>query len=391
MIVVIADDLSGAAEIAGIGWRFGLTAQVQRRFSPEDRIDVVVVNTDTRSVGEDVARTTVGALARELNHVEMLWCYKKVDSVMRGHVRAELEVLMNTLGKPRTILAPANPSNGRTLVNGQYRIDNRPLCETDFANDPQYPARSSLVTDVLGGSRDCAVLVRKHSDYPGHENGIIVAEAESQDDLSDWAAEIDERTLAAGGADFFSAVLRERVGPGPVRYASEVIRKAGPKLFVCGSASECSRQAVKRAPDLRVPVCPMPDPLLGDIASSRPLIDQWAKDVLDALHFDGQVIIAISQPVVKDVQRAQRLSDHMAALVESVVGRTPIGELILEGGATAEAVLARLGWTTLDVLGEYGPGVVTLRMPGRDGLLVTIKPGSYPWPEAIMEGSKSRK
>jgi len=383
MIVAIADDLSGAAEIAGIGRRFGLTAQVQRRFSPEDGIDVVVVDTDTRNAGQDVARATVGALARELNDAGMLWCYKKVDSVMRGHVRVELEVLMNMLGKPRTILAPANPSRGRTIIGGQYRINNRPLHETDFADDPQYPIMSSLVTDVLGVSRECAILALRHSDYQGHEKGIVIAEARNRDDLSHWAARIDESTLAAGGADFFSAILQERSDAKLARPASETTGGAGPRLFVCGSASEYSRRAVRRARSLGVPVCPMPDPLLGHIASSAPLIDHWAKDVLDALRAGGQALAAIPQPVVQDAELARKLSGHMAVLVESVVGRTIVKELILEGGATAEAVLARLGWTVLNVLGEYGPGVVRLCMPDRRNLLVTIKPGSYPWPAEI--------
>jgi uncharacterized protein YgbK (DUF1537 family) len=326
-----------------------------------------------------------------LNDAKMMPCYKKVDSVMRGHVRVELEVLMNTLGKPRTILAPANPSRGRTIVDGRYCIDNRPLDETDFASDPQHPTRSSLMTDVLGASRDCVILVLRHSDYQGHEKGIIVAEAQSRDDLSRWAARIDDSTLAAGGADFFSAILQGRMGAEPARPATETTDRTGPRLFVCGSASEGSRQAVNRARDLGVPVCPMPDSLLGHIMSSAPLIDQWAKDVLDALCAGGQAIVAIPQPVVKDAQRAHTLSEHMAVLVESVVGRTIVKELFLEGGATAEAVLARLGWVALDVLGDYGPGVVQLRMSGRDSPTVTIKPGSYPWPEGMVEGRRIQK
>jgi len=391
MIVVVADDMSGAAEIAGIGWRFGLVAQIQMRFAPDHGVDLVVVNTSTRGATEDVARGIVGTLAHKVNDTDVLWCYKKVDSVLRGHVCAELDVLMRALQKPRAILAPANPSKGRTIVDGRYCIDHRPLHETSFANDPEYPASSCLVTDLLDVSRGCPVLVLRHSAYQGHEKGIIVAEAESQEDLSHWAARIDGSTLAAGGSDFFSAVLEQRTGPKRVRSASEVVRPAGPKLFVCGSASECSRQAVRRARRLGIPGCPMPDPLLGHVTSPGPLTDQWVEDVLDALRVEGQAMVAIPQPVVKDAQLAHRLSAYMATLVEAVVGRTIIRELILEGGATAEAVLARLGWTTLKVLGEYGPGVVQLCMSGQENLLVTIKPGSYPWPEGIIEGRKSRR
>jgi len=383
MIVVIADDVSGAAEIAGIGRRFGLTAQVQRRFSPAEGVDVAVVDTNTRDTTKDVAQATVGALARELSDTHMSCCYKKVDSVLRGHVCAELEVLMSTLQKPRAILAPANPSKGRTIVAGQYCINNRPLHETDFADDPQYPANSSLVTDLLNASGDCPVLVLNHGACQGHERGIIVAEAKSREDLAEWAAKVDEDVLAAGGSDFFTAILEARMGSLRFKAAFEVVPAAGPKLFVCGSASDSSRQAVKWAQRLGIPVCPMPDALFGHVASPEWSAEQWMEDVLGALRRESRAIVAIPQPVLKDRLLAYELSVHLAALVESVISRIAIGELILEGGATAQAVLGRLGWQALEVVGEYGPGVVQLCEPDRPGTLVTMKPGSYPWPAEI--------
>jgi len=383
MIVVIADDISGAAEIAGVAWQFGLTTQVQRRFSPAKEVDVIVVDTNTRDTTEDMARATVEALARELNDADVLWCYKKVDSVLRGHVRAELEVLMNALEKARTILAPANPSKGRTIAGGQYRIDNRPLHETDFANDPQCPAKSSLVTDLLNASRECPVFVLKHGACQGRTRGIIVGEAESPGDLAEWAAEVDVDVLAAGGSDFFAAILETRTGSLPLKTAFEVVPAAGPKLLVCGSASDSSRQAVKRAQRLGIPVCPLPDALFGHAVSSERVAEQWKEDVLSALGRESRAIVAIPQPVLQDRSLAHELSTHLAGLVESVISRMAIGELILEGGATAQAVLDRLGWQTLEVVGEYGPGIVQLCASDRGETLVTMKPGSYPWPPEI--------
>jgi len=388
MIVVIADDISGATEIAGICWRFGMITQVQRQFAPGKEIEILVINTNTRSVEEDAARTAIETLAHQISDTNILWCYKKVDSVMRGHVCAELEVLMRTLQKQRAVLAPSNPSKGRTIVNGHYRIDNLPLHETDFVNDPQYPTTSSLVTDLLDVSHRYPILVLKHNTYQGHEKGIIVAEAERLEDLSHWATKVDQNTLAAGSSDFFSAVLEEKTGHKKMKSDSQVVHAVGPKLFVCGSASEYSREAVRNARRLGIKVCAMPNSLLDYATPARSLIDQWVEDVVDALHADDRVVIAIPQPVVKDVQLSNKLSTYMATLVESVIGRSPIRELILEGGVTSEAVLSRLGWTTLKVLGEYGPGVVQLCMSGRENLLVTIKPGSYPWPEEIWNQPK---
>jgi len=382
MIVAVADDISGASEIAGMGWQFGLVAQVQTRFVPEAGADLIVVSTGTRSVTKDKARSTVEVLAHRLSDTDLSWCYKKVDSVLRGHVRLELDVLMKALDKPRAILAPANPSRGRTIVGGCYWVDGQPLHETDFANDPEYPATSCQVTDLLEPP-GCPVLALKHSAYQGRETGLVVAEVERQEDLSCWAAKVDDSTLASGGSDFFSALLEKRIGPNRVKSISEVVCTAGPRLFVCGSASESSRRAVRRAQHRGVCVCAMPASLLGGYASHRLVTKQWSEDVLGALRADGRAIVAIAQPVVKDVSLARRLATHMATLTEAVVRRTAIRELILEGGATAEAVVVRLGFKTLKVRGEYAPGVVQFNVAGQEDLLVTIKPGSYPWPVDI--------
>ena len=382
MIVVVADDISGAAEIAGIGWQFGLTAQVQTRFVPEAGADLIVVSTGTRSVAEDKARSTVEALAHHVRDTAVSWCYKKVDSVLRGHVGAELDVLMKTLHKSRAILAPANPSRGRTIVGGRYWVDGQPLHETDFANDPEYPATSCQVRDLLQ-TRGCPVLALKHIAYQGHERGLVVAEVERQEDLSRWAAKVDDSTLASGGSDFFSALLEKPTGPNRVKSISAVVRTAGPRLFVCGSASESSRRAVERAQHRGICVCPMPDSLWDGGASRGCVSEQWSEDVLGALRADGRAIVAIAQPVVRDVSLARQLATHMATLTETVLRRTAIGELVVEGGATAEAVVARLGFRTLKVLGEYAPGVVQLNVAGQEDPLVTVKPGSYPWPVDI--------
>ena len=47
--------------------------------------------------------------------------------------------------------------------------------------------------------------------------------------------------------------------------------------------------------------------------------------------------------------------------------------------------LARgMGWHRLAVKSELAPGVVTLSVIGGGSPLLTIKPGSYAWPEGVV-------
>ena len=49
MIVVIADDLAGAAEMGGMAWRHGLAAEIQLELDASTDADLIVVDANTRS------------------------------------------------------------------------------------------------------------------------------------------------------------------------------------------------------------------------------------------------------------------------------------------------------------------------------------------------------
>lgn len=111
MLVVIADDFTGAAEMGGIALRFGLHAEVQTELSlGSSKPDVLVLDTNTRSGSSaDAVRAIEEAVTALRDHsVELL--FKKTDSVLRGHVREELAALLSCLPARTILLVPANPS-----------------------------------------------------------------------------------------------------------------------------------------------------------------------------------------------------------------------------------------------------------------------------------------
>ena len=383
MIVVIADDLSGATETAGLGWRLGLRTQVQKRFNEAAGVDLIVVNTQTRAMALQEAVDTCEALAYRISRSRAAWCYKKVDSVLRGHVYAELRACMKRWNKPNAILAPANPSRGRLIANGRYLIHGRPLDQTDFANDPQYPVTSCRVMDLLHGDLECPAYSVPYDQYASDKTGICVADVTDLEDLEHWAACVDDNTLAAGGADFLAALLINRLADTEHRKSLTMEPITGQTLFVCGSTSESARAAVRAAEDQGIPVCRMPDSLVQVLSPDERAIDQWTRTVLETLETRGCAIIAVDRPVIRHPESPSQLASMMACLVQGVIPRTSLFELFIEGGHTADTIVERMAWGTLNVLGEYRPGVVCAAVPGGETLRVTIKPGSYAWPDNI--------
>ena len=389
MIAVIADDLTGAAELGGVALRCSLAAEVQTRFSPQTDAAVVAIDTDTRSCTPEEAARRVASVAVQLRENAVEQVFKKVDSVLRGQVTAELTAMLETWGRPRALLVPANPGLGRVIRDGHYYVGGQPLHHTDFGRDPKYPAATSEVIGLLGsaGSQQVSV-VRTRDRMPAR--GILVGEAASDSDLDTWASRLDTWTLPAGAAEFFGAFLKT-VEPQSLESASCETRMLEDTrvLLVSGSALSYSGGFYDRCAEHGIPVLRMPTELFETamtrctgFQSSR-LLQAWADAAVKALQIHPQVAVAIDQPLCRQTGLPQVLGRYLGELVAQVIHSWPLDHLFVEGGGTAAALVQQLGWTRLRVREELLPGVVSMQVDGISAPLLTIKPGSYAWPDKM--------
>ncbi|SDL30903.1 four-carbon acid sugar kinase family protein [Siphonobacter aquaeclarae] len=348
MIAVLADDLTGAAEIAGIGRRYGLRTELALDIIPDTQPDLLVVTADTRSLSEEEAIHRTGELCRKLLTLNPEWVYKKIDSVLRGHVRAELEVQRAVFGQQKVWIVPAHPLMERGVKNGLYVSGGRLISETAFAHDPEFPVKDARVTRLLNLPE--AVSVRVGEPLPAFA-GWFIGEATSPEEIAGWAMRCEG--LLAGAAPFFEACLRQRAGA-PVMPECPVPGKR--RLYICGSTfrSEKTRRAAQT--DGNVVVIPREN-------------DQ--KAVLPER--DTLILAAPTEREADPNAVKYRMATYAAELYTDFVPE----ELLIEGGATAAAVLRQLNFRHLTDVNELAPGVVRCRLP--DNRHVILKPGSYPW------------
>ena len=377
MIGVIADDLTGAAEIGAVGLRHGLRAEVVLAGAPGGDADLICVDTDSRSCDPmEAAQRTTNA-ARMLQSCGVDWIYKKTDSVLRGNVTPEIEAIVKQLGLSGTLLVPANPSFGRTVVNGQYFLRDKLIHQTEFARDPKHPRLSPNVLELLDKPLGLPISVGKSGELLP-ECGIVIGEVASAEDVRAWARLRNERWLMAGGAEFFGALLKPEA-PIPQRRNAP-----GKELFVCGSASEATRKFVARQAQRGVPVFSLPNELVITGAFDAPEVSTLAARVVSTLHSEPRVILHVGLPQVKDVSLAELLAKHLVRVAAEVLRLAPVGHVFAEGGATSVALARGMGWHRLAVKSELAPGVVTLSVIGAASERLTIKPGSYRWPESLI-------
>jgi uncharacterized protein YgbK (DUF1537 family) len=387
-LLVIADDLTGAAEIGGLAAAHGLSARIALRRPPadaDDDADVLILDTNTRHLAPPEAAAALADVARHIPAGRFPQTYKKIDSALRGPVAAELHSLLRTSRWRRAVLIAQNPSRGRTIVDGQYLIDGAPLHRTFMAHDPEHPADTADVRERVGRYGDVPVsLVAPQDALP--ERGIILCEAADLATVGRRAGELDPLSLPVGGADFFRAVLRSQSRHAVAR-AQPPPRHSGLTLVVCGSACERSRSEVATQAARGSVVMDFPLALC-DADPSGSERARWAGEVAGRLRHAGSAWIAVRSEVAHGW--APRLRAAMADAVVRICEREPtIGRLLIEGGATAAAIADRAGWTTLVVTGELAGGVVSVRPDGAAwrSTNVVLKPGSYSWPTGTVPTS----
>ena len=370
-IIVIADDLSGAAELANAAVQAGFSAEVQMRFCAGSDADAVCVTTESRSLPPEAAAALAGEVARAIAAAHEELIYTKCDSVLRGPIAAESLAIARALGRKRVMLIPANPSRQRIIRGGEYFVDGTPLAQTAFATDPEYPCRTSRVVELLGQPPDST---------PGIETPDVISAA----DLANLAATVDTDTLPVGGVDFFSALLATKVHPvrAKARAVDRVMQAEGPSLFVCGSHAAWLAGRNEQCAQRGIQICSMPRGLF-EREMREDILTRWAASAASALHGRGAALLAVGgESPVPGVTPAT-LTDRLAQAVELTLKQCATARVFLEGGATAAAVVGQLGLLRFRAHPSPGPGVGALRPVGQERPLFLVKPGSYPWPESV--------
>jgi 4-hydroxythreonine-4-phosphate dehydrogenase len=323
--LILADDLTGAADCAAQALRHGLTAAVTLRPGAGVAADVLALDLDTRRGGARAAyaatRDAAGGAAPLL--------YVKLDSLLRGYVGAALDGALDGRGAATAVVAPAFPAQGRTTAGG------RQLVGGEVVGDLLETLREQTEREVIH-VRDGAL------DRPG----VLVCDAEDDDDLARIASAGPAGVVWAGAAGLAGALFR---GLEPGGGAPPAAAPGGPALVVVGTqAAAAQLEALLARPGCSgIPA----GPRAGD---------------------EARAALARGEDAVLYGEAAA--GADLTAAVEHAAG------LVLTGGETARAVCDRVGVTAIELIREIEPGVPL----GRAGDLgIVTKAGAFGDPETL--------
>jgi uncharacterized protein YgbK (DUF1537 family) len=321
MITVLADDLSGAAEVAGVFLE--RATPLSLRLNPFGSLaasGVVIADLNTRAMAqEDAVRAVRTALAQVPADTLVV---KKIDSLLRGHIAAEVAVLAE---RGPVVVAAALPALGRT---------------------PSSRAVAELLPEELVAS-----------------GRVTICDATTNADLDDIVSEancipgaqlVGTSALAAAVARTLPAGHPPEAHPWPSKTVLTVVGTAEP-IAVTQVAALVADGVPQMTVDARA--------LLHDKADHEPL--QRALD-------RGSAVVTISGVV--DPTESRAVSAALGQFIATAqVQHRP--DLILTGGETARAVVDAIGLDSLRPVHEIHRGAVA--SVASDGRRVVTRPGSF--------------
>jgi uncharacterized protein YgbK (DUF1537 family) len=323
LLRILADDLTGALDGAA---RFvPLSGPVPVLWSGVGLVGSAAIDAATRERTETEACAITADMASVLVASDI--AFKKIDSLLRGHVAAELAVCMQEFD--HCVLAPAFPFQGRITRGGRQLTRNE------------------------GGWRDTGVDLR--AALRAHGLTLDPYDAENDADLASIVESCrswNGRILWCGTGGLAGALAGFEKPPSP--------ETAEPRLALIGSDNAVTRaQAAVLGARLHRIAAPQ------DAAGL-------------ARRIGGQnaaVSVAVPEGCTREAARR-----HIAACFASLLtGLEPPGTLVVTGGETLRDLCRCLGVQRLLVDGEIMPGVpASLLQGGRwDGVRVVSRSGAF--------------
>jgi uncharacterized protein YgbK (DUF1537 family) len=398
-LVLIADDLTGAADSGVQFVKRGLSAELALADTPSTDTEVLLIDTESRNDTPEVARAKVQAIAYSLPPVEFI--YKKMDSTLRGNVGSELAAIMKARCLERALVAPAFPRSGRTTVGGRQLLYGERLEDTAFAQDPLCPVTNSYIPAALMCQMECTVglvglaSVREGVDglaqaLQAHEEAVLVVDAEDDNDLeiiARAAADVGLSRLTCGSAGLADAMakllLPEHAVTG-TRIGRDAVVSAAPVLTVAASRNPLTALQLSHASresDLSVLSLDTVQLALDPDLEIRRLVS-GATATLSCNH--SIALSTADSPYMPGL--SSTVAQALGMVASRLVAQHEMAGLVLTGGDVALAVCAALGAEALSLTGEVAPGIPAGRIRGgpHAGLPLVTKAGGFGREDAIV-------
>ena len=345
-LAVVADDLTGAADAAAPFAVHGLRVSVALSGPPAPDAEVLALLTDNRWRPPDEAAARMRSAVGQVREWDPQMLFVKIDSVLRGQVRADVSGALSAWPASGAVATPAFPAQGRTVRDGVLLVHGRPAVDR----------------------------VAEH--FP---DGVRVVDAETHDDLVAVARGIVQSgSLAVGSGGLARALAGVIVDP----RGADRTPPPGPGvqgvLVVAGSPHPVTRDQVAELEAAGAEV--VPDGPDAVAATTKALTG-------------GRRVVLTCRPdddVAPEGPAAAALAARLARTAVAVVDAVPSVGLVLTGGTTALAVATALGASELRLSAEVAEGLPRGELVARERRVpVVTKSGGFGARDALRRAAQA--
>jgi uncharacterized protein YgbK (DUF1537 family) len=405
----IADDFTGAADLAGMLVRAGMRT-VQLIGVPDastadgltHQVDAVVIALKSRTTpAAHAVRDSLAALQwlQRAGCQQFLFKYcSTFDSTAHGNIGPVLDALMQALQTDFTIACPAFPENKRTIFNGHLFVGAALLNESGMQHHPLTPMTDANLVRVLQQQTTQPVGLIGHAVVAGgaaaisaeierlKQQGIALAivDAITNADLFQIGAACTDLPLLSGGSGIALGLpqnFRQHGQLADGTAADRLPAVVGYRAIICGSCSLATQAQVADWINADRPAF-MIDPIR--LASGEDLVQQaitWATPLLA----HGPVLVYATANAVQVAEVQSSLGAEQAgALVEQALATIAkqlveqgVTQLLVAGGETSGAVVSALGIQGLRIGPQIDPGVPWTVSLGTRPLALALKSGNF--------------
>ncbi|KAA5604256.1 four-carbon acid sugar kinase family protein [Roseospira marina] len=402
LIGVIADDFTGATDIAGFLVAEGVRTIQTIGVPPADMAvdaEAVVISLKSRSCpASEAVADSLAALewlqARDCPLIFQKYC-STFDSTAAGNIGPVADALLDALGADFTVLCPALPVNGRTVHNGELFVGDVPLAESGMRYHPVNPMTDSHLARLMAAQArgSCGVVTGEVVDRgpdavrealeaqraAGHRYAVLDARTDAHlDTLGQAVADMPLVTGGSGLGAGLARAWRTRLAD-PAR-ASDAGAPVGTETVViagsCSTMTNCQVAAyAAEAPALAVDV-------------SRCLSDPDYVDVLAAWVLENRaapwapLVYATRAPQALDeIQRtfgpaASAAIEATFAALAAKLAAAGFTRFVVAGGETSGAVVQALGVSAFHIGPTIAPGVPWVRAVNKP-YAMALKSGNF--------------
>ena len=400
----IADDFSGATDLAGLLARSGVRVSLRLGVPsarPEQTapFEVIALKCRTAPVEEAVSecRKALSWLQRA-GAKRFFWKYcSTFDCTPDGNIGPVAEALMNDLGVAQTMYCPAFPENGRAVFMGNLFVGREPLAESPMKDHPLTPMRESNLMRLLApqvtkpvGLAD-RLCVARGAEALRMElerldaNGVahVVIDAVANEDLFVIAQACRSMRLMTGGSAVAMALPALYLEDGTLSaHAPKFEQPAlGPGAVVLsGSCSAMTRAQVRRYLEGGAPSYQLDPVALAESGSDDVLNWFGEQDLAKA-----PLIYATAEPeavrlaqYTLGVSVAGQVVEETLAQIAAIALARGVSRFVVAGGETSGAVTQAMNVDHLEIGPEIAPGVPWCFAKTDDTpIALTLKSGNF--------------